>query len=125
MKWLALFLLLTMPAFAAELSPELEAKAVAIGEGLRCLVCQGESVNDSPAAMAGDMRHLIREKLAAGWDEQKITQYVQGKYGDYILLKPPLKAETYPLWLTPWVVLGACLLCYVAYLKRAKTRQQR
>jgi cytochrome c-type biogenesis protein CcmH len=98
--------------------PMLEKRAVELGNQLRCLVCEGESVNDSPARMARNLRNLIREKLSAGWEDQKILSHVQSRFGDYILFKPPVIPATWPLWLAPWAILGAGLGLFSLYLFR-------
>jgi len=72
---------------------------------LRCMVCQNESIDESDAPLAHDLRVLVREHLQAGESEAAIRQYLVARYGDFILLKPPFKAETFLLWLTPLLVL--------------------
>ncbi|MDE2029248.1 MAG: cytochrome c-type biogenesis protein CcmH [Alphaproteobacteria bacterium] len=87
-------------------NPVLERRARKISEGLRCLVCQNESIDDSDAALAHDLRILVRKRLLAGDTDAQVKQYIVSRYGNYVLLKPPFDAETLGLWLGP----GALLL---------------
>lgn len=112
----ALFLLLlNVSALAVEpgemlQDPGLEARAREISKHLRCLVCQSEAIDDSNAALARDLRRLVRVRLAAGDSDEQVMRYLQDRYGDFILLKPPVEGKTLPLWLTPAAVLAAGLL---------------
>jgi cytochrome c-type biogenesis protein CcmH len=112
---LALFLV-TAPALAATDimdNPQDEARAHALGEHLRCVVCQSETINDSQADMARDMRLLVRDKIREGWSDTQIIDYARGRYGDYILMKPPFQANTYALWGLPFVLsVGVFVLVY-------------
>lgn len=85
--------------------PALEARAVALQKQFRCLVCQGESLDESNADLAKDLRRLIRAQIAAGASDEEITHYLVSRYGDFILMKPPFAAETYVLWFGPLGVL--------------------
>lgn len=88
--------------------PKLESRARAIGKELRCLVCQNESIDDSNADLAHDLRVLVRQRLAAGDSDDQAKQYIVARYGRYVLLKPPFDAETYLLWFGPLILfLGA------------------
>ena len=114
--------MLTLPALAPALAvepsemlpdPALESRARDIGRALRCVVCQNQSIDDSAAEVARDMRRAVRERLTAGDDDAKVFDYMVARYGDYVLLKPPFKAGTWALWLGgPLVLLvaGAALL---------------
>lgn len=86
--------------------PAQEAKARALMETLRCVVCQGQSIADSDASMAGDMRALVRSRIAAGETPQAIRAWLIERYGDYISYDPPLGAATGPLWAAPLVLLA-------------------
>ncbi|WEK43531.1 MAG: cytochrome c-type biogenesis protein CcmH [Candidatus Sphingomonas colombiensis] len=86
--------------------PKQEAEAKALMETVRCVVCQGQSVADSDADMAGDMRALIRQRIAAGEKPEAIRTWLIARYGDYITYDPPLSGVTLPLWLTPLVLLA-------------------
>jgi cytochrome c-type biogenesis protein CcmH len=121
----ALFLLAAAPAFAVEPSerlanPALEARAEAIGSELRCLVCQNESIEESSADLAHDLRVIIRKRLVAGDTDQEAINFVVARYGLFVLLDPPFIPATYALWLTPpaLVLGGAAVL-----LLRARRRR--
>lgn len=90
-------------------NPKLEARAHAIGEELRCLVCQNESIEDSDADLAHDLRLMVRQRIMAGDSDEQVNQYIVARYGTYVLLKPPLNTETYALWFGPL----ALLLCAI------------
>lgn len=81
--------------------PVLEARARALGQELRCLVCQNQSIDDSSADLAHDLRVLVRERLVAGDSDQQVLAYLTSRYGDYVLLRPPLKPSTWLLWFAP------------------------
>jgi cytochrome c-type biogenesis protein CcmH len=103
-------LLSLSPAFALapdELlkDPALEARARGLSAHLRCLVCQNQSIDDSDAPLAKDLRTLIREQLVTGKTDAEIMDFVVARYGEYVLLKPRLTASTMVLWATPFVVL--------------------
>lgn len=83
-----------------------EARAVALQRELRCVVCQGESLDESNAPLAGDLRRLIRAMIARGKTDTQIENYLVARYGDFVLMKPPLGPETYLLWFGPLVVLA-------------------
>lgn len=117
-----LFLLLALPAMAAPLfllagsavaapvadafsDPAMEARARNLQRQLRCLVCQGESIDESGADLAADLRHLVRQQMAEGKSDQQIEDYLVARYGNFILMKPPMAPDTYVLWLAPFVVL--------------------
>ena len=85
--------------------PALEARARSISAELRCLVCQNQSIDDSNAPLARDLRLLVRERLKANDTDQQVRDYIVERYGDFVLLKPPMNAETLLLWLTPILVL--------------------
>ena len=88
--------------------PTLEARARALSQELRCLVCQNQSIDESNADLAHDLRVLLRQRLAAGDTDQQILDYVSSRYGVFVLLDPPFAPATYLLWLTsPLLVLGA------------------
>ena len=90
----------------AQLSdPAQEAKARALMETLRCLVCQGQSIVDSNAEMAGDMRSLVRTRIAAGESPEAIRTWLIDRYGDYVTYDPPLSVVTAPLWIAPVLLL--------------------
>jgi cytochrome c-type biogenesis protein CcmH len=100
--------------------PQLEARAREISKELRCLVCQNESIDESNADLAHDLRVLVRERLVAGDTNQQAIDYIVARYGDYVLLDPPLKPETYILWASPFVLLVLAFLAVVAFYRRKK-----
>jgi cytochrome c-type biogenesis protein CcmH len=100
--------------------PALEARARALSSELRCLVCQNQSIDDSNADLAHDLRVLIRERLTVGDSDQQVLQFMVRRYGDFILLRPPVQPDTYLLWFGPFAVLGLGALGAAAYLRRAR-----
>jgi len=86
--------------------PTLEARARALSRELRCMVCQNQSIDDSEAPLARDIRILIRERIGKGESNDAVRAYLVSRYGDFILLKPPFKPETLLLWLSPVITLG-------------------
>jgi cytochrome c-type biogenesis protein CcmH len=123
-RWLLVLLLLSLPAFADDSLPDTqqEARAVAIGEELRCVVCQSESINESQADMARDLRILVREKIGEGWSDQQIMDFAKSRYGDFILLKPPVQANTYVLWALPLLFLAMAAFVVKALFARKKNK---
>ena len=87
--------------------PVMETRARAMQRQLRCLVCQGESIDESNSPLAADLRRLVREQMAAGKTNSEIEDFLVARYGDFILMKPPLQSNTWLLWLAPFLVLGA------------------
>ena len=121
-----LALLFTLPALAVEPSevladPALEARARTIGQALRCVVCQNQSIDDSAAEVAHDMRRAVRERLTAGDSNDQVFAFMVARYGDYVLLKPPFKTGTLVLWLGAPLML---LLAGGALLLAARRRQR-
>ena len=98
--------------------PALEARARRLSQELRCVVCQNQSIDDSNAPLAHDLRVLVRERLAAGDSDAKVLAFVEARYGAFVLLRPRLKPETVLLWLTPLLLLAGA----AAYLVRARLR---
>jgi cytochrome c-type biogenesis protein CcmH len=108
---LPLLACLVSPALAVQpdevmKDPALETRARALSGELRCLVCQNESIDDSEAPLARDIRILIRERIGKGESNDSVRDYLVSRYGDFILLKPPFKPETLLLWLSPVLTLG-------------------
>ncbi len=85
--------------------PVLEQRARELSKGLRCLVCQNQSIDDSNAELARDLRIIVRERLTAGDSDEETMDYIVARYGDYVLLKPPVNAGTLGLWLGPFLIL--------------------
>ncbi|MBW6530705.1 cytochrome c-type biogenesis protein CcmH [Sphingomonas sp. RRHST34] len=86
--------------------PEQERQARALMETLRCLVCQGQSIADSDADMAGEMRALVRQRVAAGESPRAVRDWLIARYGDYVSYDPPVSRATLPLWLAPLLLLA-------------------
>ena len=90
--------------------PALESRARDLSAGLRCLICQNQSIDDSNAPLARDLRILIRERIKAGSSDAEVKRYIVSRYGDFVLLKPPMKSRTLLLWALPFIVLLSGLL---------------
>lgn len=127
---IALALLLAIPhAFAVEPSevlddPVLEARARVISHGLRCVVCQNQSIDGSNADLARDMRVLVRDRLKAGDSNQQVLDYMVSRYGDFVLLDPPFKVSTYALWLGPELIIGFGLFVVVMFYRRRSASEK-
>lgn len=98
--------------------PALEARAREISKELRCLVCQNQSIDDSSADLARDLRVLVRQRLVAGDSDEQVLGYISDRYGDFVLLRPPVKPATLALWLTPPLLLVVGAIMSIAYLRR-------
>ena len=96
----------------------LEAKVMRIASELRCLVCQNQTIADSHAGLAVDLRNQVREMLQRGQSEAEITAYMTARYGDFVLYRPPLKTTTYLLWLGPLLMVVGGLATLVWVLRR-------
>lgn len=108
----ALLLALSAPAFAVQpdevlRDPRLEARARALSQHLRCMVCQNQSIDDSDAPLARDLRLLVRERLSAGDSDGQVIDFLVSRYGEFVLLKPRFEWHTAALWLLPPVILLA------------------
>jgi len=106
------------PTAAAD--PLLEKRVMALAAELRCLVCQNQTIADSHAELAVDLKNQVREKLKQGESEEKIIEYMVARYGDFVLYKPPVKATTLPLWIGPFVLLLAALVGLYYYIARRR-----
>jgi cytochrome c-type biogenesis protein CcmH len=118
-------MLLAPAAFAVEPSerladPALEARARTLSEQLRCLVCQNETIDESGAPLAHDLRVLLRERIAAGDSDAQAVKYLTDRYGDFVLLKPPVVPATYVLWFGPIAVLLLAGGGALVYLRRRR-----
>jgi cytochrome c-type biogenesis protein CcmH len=117
------FLLFLTPAHAVEpgeilKDPTLEARARTISQELRCVVCQNQSIDDSNAPLAHDLRVIVRERLTAGDTDSQVLAFVESRYGEFVLLRPRFKLQTLLLWLTPLLLLGGAAI----FLMRARAR---
>jgi len=113
------------PAWAVEpgeelSDPVLEARAREISKGLRCLVCQNQTIDDSSADLARDLRLLVRERLGQGDSDKEVTDYVRARYGDFVLLKPPLSTATLLLWIGPFMLLLFAFFAWWRYYARRR-----
>ncbi len=102
--------------------PALEQRARDISQGLRCLVCQNQSIDDSNADLARDLRVLVRERLKAGDNDKQVVDFVVSRYGDFVLLKPPFKMDTLVLWFGPALIGLGGLAAMITYLRRNRRR---
>jgi cytochrome c-type biogenesis protein CcmH len=124
---LALTVFLNTAAFAVE--PEemladraLEQRARTISQDLRCMVCQNQSIDDSNAPLAKDLRVIVRERLTSGDTDVEVIEYVVARYGNYVLLKPPFQSDTALLWLAPFMIIAIALGLSLIYLRRQRQR---
>lgn len=121
-----LLLLLTAAPVAAQQArpmaedPLLEERLMNLSRELRCLVCQNETLADSRADLAVDLRNEIREQMKAGKTDQEILAFLTARYGDFVLYRPPVKATTYFLWFGPFVLLLGGLLLLFRYVKQRR-----
>ena len=100
--------------------PALETRARALSQELRCLVCQNQSIDDSDAQLARDLRILLRERLKAGDSDQQVLDFLVARYGEFVLLRPRLRPHTILLWLTPLMLLAGTA---ILILRRARPRR--
>ena len=98
--------------------PSLEARARVISQDLRCLVCQNQSIDDSNAPLARDLRIIVRERLTAGDSNEQVFGYVVARFGNYVLLKPPLQSDTFMLWASPFIILVLALVIAFNYFRK-------
>ena len=96
----------------------LEQRARALSKQLRCLVCQNQSIDDSDADLARDLRRIVREQLVAGRSDGEIMDYLTARYGDFVLLKPPVEPATWGLWFGPALLLVIAAAGLVVYVRR-------
>lgn len=133
MRWLLVVFVsfaMALPSLAVEPDevlddPLLETRARALSAELRCLVCQNQSIDDSSASLARDLRLLVRERLVMGDTDQQIVDYLVARYGEYVLLRPALGPHTLALWgLTPLVAIAIAIWMFLRIRKR-KTAKER
>ncbi len=127
MRQLAFLLLLSLAAPAGAVQPDemladpgLEARARALSQGLRCLVCRNENIDESNADLARDLRLLVRERLVAGDSDAEVIAYLVDRYGEYVLLEPPATGSTLILWVAGPALLVAALGGAAVYLRRRR-----
>ena len=102
--------------------PALEARARDISRELRCVTCQSQSIDDSNAPLAKDLRVIVRERLVAGDTDEEVIAFVTERYGDYARLKPALRGDTLLLWLTPAIALGGALVFAFYYFRQLQEK---
>ena len=127
-----LLLLLLVAATAAQavepserlVDPALEARARALSKDLRCLVCQNESIDESNADLAHDIRGLLRERIKAGDSDDEVRRFLVSRYGAFVLLKPPVEPATYALWFGPPLALGLAALAIALRLRRPRAEPE-
>jgi cytochrome c-type biogenesis protein CcmH len=105
-------------ASSASANPALEARMMALASELRCLVCQNQTIADSHAELAEDLRNQIRDMLARNMSDEEIMRYMTDRYGDFVLYRPPFKGTTLLLWLGPAVLMLGALASLVLVLRR-------
>ena len=122
-----LLIVLALPAYAKEAAPAaqdpaLEQRVMRLTAELRCLVCQNQSLADSHADLAIDLKNQVRSQMQAGKSDAEIREYMVARYGDFVLYRPPLKPTTALLWAGPFVLLASGGLALGFYLRRRRER---
>lgn len=125
LRYIALGIALAAPVHAVEpdeilADPMLEDRARDISKGLRCVVCQNQDIDSSNAGVARDLRLLVRERLVAGDTNEDVIAYVRARYGDYVLMSPPLTPATYALWFAPIVLAVLSIVAFAAITRRQR-----
>ena len=115
----ALLLLFALPGVKA-MEENAETRIRALEEKLRCLVCQNQSLADSPSELATDLRRQVREQVGAGRSDEQIVDFMVQRYGDFVLYEPPFKASTVLLWIGPFILLAGALAFLVLTLRRRR-----
>ena len=131
MRKLLFTLLLAASAVSAQVkeaplvsaNPELEKRVMALSEELRCLVCQNQTLADSHAELAMDLKQQVREKLASGMSDKDVVDYMVERYGDFVMYRPPMKGSTFLLWFGPFVLLVGGILVLGRKLSRRQVPQ--
>jgi cytochrome c-type biogenesis protein CcmH len=129
----ALLVMVAMPSLVRAVQPDeimsdpaKEARARALSRELRCMVCQNQSIDDSDAPLARDLRILVRERIAAGDSDQQVLDFLVSRYGEFVLLKPRVEGHTLILWLLPPLVLfGGGFALWLGYRRRSRMSQDR
>lgn len=128
LKTLILSLTLSVPVAAQTdaantasiVQEDAEQRAREIGRSLRCVVCQNQSIEESDASLAEDMRRLVRARIAAGETNEEIIDFMRTRYGDFVLLKPPVQSNTYLLWFAPFLIAGGGLIWFTAQRRKPR-----
>jgi len=103
-------------------TPEVESEAREVGNALRCVVCQNQSIEESNAPLAADMRRLVRERIAGGESKDAVMAYMTDRYGNFVRLQPPLQMDTLVLWFGPLLLVIVAAFGWFAYLRPAGNR---
>jgi cytochrome c-type biogenesis protein CcmH len=114
----ALFFALHPSGFSQQKDPKLEERVTALSSELRCLVCQNQTLADSNAPLAVDLRNTIREQLAKGASEKDVVDFMTARYGDFVLYRPPFKGTTLLLWTGPFVLLALGVFLFVRRIRK-------
>jgi len=101
---------------------DIELRAKDVGRSLRCVVCQNQSIDESDAPLAIDMRKLVRTRLKEGDSNAEVIAYMQERYGDFVLLKPPVQSNTYLLWFMPFLLLFAGLIWFIKTSRKTEAK---
>jgi cytochrome c-type biogenesis protein CcmH len=117
---IAVFLVFIFFVFSARAETDETTRVRQLEEKLRCLVCQNQTLADSNAELAGDLRRQVRELVKAGRSDEQIVDFLVQRYGDFVLYDPPLKATTLLLWIGPFVLFAAAALVLVVNLRRRR-----
>ena len=115
-----ILLFILVPLIGAAQDPVLDKRVAALAEELRCLVCQNQTLAESNAPLAVDLRKEMREQLAKGASEREVREFMVARYGDFVLYKPPFKASTAALWLGPFALLLAGIVLLVRRVRRPR-----
>jgi cytochrome c-type biogenesis protein CcmH len=107
----------------ASSNPELDKRVMALSEELRCLVCQNQTLADSHAELAIDLKNQVREKLASGMSDKDVVNYMVERYGDFVMYRPPMKSTTFLLWFGPFILLIGGILILVRKVSRRQVAQ--
>lgn len=125
MNWFRFILLsmvsvcaLTVGAADTPSEETVEIRAREVGRSIRCVVCQNQSIEDSDAVLAEDMRKLVRSRIRAGDSDEQVIAFMRDRYGDFVLLKPPVQPNTYILWFAPFALLGVFAIWFVGRSRR-------
>jgi cytochrome c-type biogenesis protein CcmH len=126
-RLIAVIALATSPLAAAQtpsqaFTPEVESQAREIGKSLRCVVCQNQSIEESNAPLAADMRRLVRERVSVGESKDDVMAYMTDRYGNFVRMQPPLQLDTLLLWFGPLLLLIGASFAWFAYLRPAGKR---
>lgn len=116
-----LALMVSASALAAPSEAEIESRAREVGQSLRCVICQNQSIEESEASLAVDMRRLVRARIRSGESNAEVITFMQERYGDYVLLKPPVQRNTYILWFAPFAFLAGIFIWLGRYRRRPET----